>query len=104
MTKFRTWSDEDTGIARQMFANNEPSEAFTAKLGRSETAAREHIKRADVRVKTEARAAISKIPAGIIEDAVRRATTPRSLTAFICGDPPHGFSALDRRNRAGASL
>lgn len=26
--------------------------------------------------------------------------SPRSLTAFLCGDPPPGYSALDRRRSA----
>jgi hypothetical protein len=97
MTKFRTWTPEDTDIARQMFVNEEPSAAFLAKLGRSETAAREHIKRVDVRAKTVARSTVSKIPAGVIEDAARRATTPRSLTARAFGDPPLFASALGKK-------
>jgi hypothetical protein len=99
-----TWTPEDTEIARQMFVNKEPSAAFLAKLGRSETAAREHVKRVDVRAKTEARAAAPKIPAGVIEDAVRRATTPRSLTARAFGDPPFFASALGKKLAAEASL
>lgn len=104
MNKFKVWSAEDTAIARQMFVNQGPSEAFLAKLGRPETAARERIKRVDSRAKTEARAALPKIPTRVVLDAVRRATAPRSLTALAFGDPPPGYSALDRRNRAEASL
>jgi hypothetical protein len=107
MTKFRTWSDEDTDIARQMLVNAEPSEAFLAKLGRAETAARERIKRVDSRAKVERRATaegIIKAPPQIVEDAMRRARAPRSLTAIAFGDPAPGFSALDRRNRTEASL
>jgi hypothetical protein len=100
MKKFRTWAPEDTEIARQMLADNELPEAFLTRLGRSETAAREHIKRKDVRAKTESRAAAPKIPAGVIEDAVRRSLLPERTF----GDPPPGYSALDRRNRAEASL
>jgi hypothetical protein len=37
------------------------------------------------------------IPSEVIEAAVRRATAPRSLTAILMGDPPAGFSALERR-------
>jgi hypothetical protein len=99
-----SWKPEETAIARRMFADDESPDAFLAKLGRSETAAREHVKRADVRVRTEVRAVTPKIPACVIADAVRRATAPRSLTADVCGDPAPGQSALDRRNRAEASL
>jgi hypothetical protein len=106
MTNPKAWSAEDTDIARQMFVNKEPSEAFIAKLGRSESASRERVKRANERVNVERRATaggIAKAPAQVVEDAVRRARAPRSLTALAFGDPPPGYSALDRRNRAEAS-
>ena len=32
-------------------------------------------------------------------DARRKAADRRDLTAVICGDPPPGYSALDRRDR-----
>jgi hypothetical protein len=34
----------------------------------------------------------------LIEREARLALAPRSLTALICGDPPPGRSALDKRN------
>jgi hypothetical protein len=99
-----SWTPDETAVARQMLADNEPPEAFLTRLGRSESAAREHVKRVDVRAKTKARSAIPKIPAGVIEDAVRRATTPRSLTARTFGDPPFFASALGKKLAAEASL
>jgi hypothetical protein len=36
-------------------------------------------------------------PASLIEEAQRRALAPRSISAFVFGDPPSGYSALDRR-------
>ena len=36
-------------------------------------------------------------PPEVIEDAIRRASAPRSVSAWICGDPPPGWSALERR-------
>ena len=36
-------------------------------------------------------------PQHVFEDAARRAEAPRTLTAVLMGDPPIGFSALDRR-------
>ncbi|SFM00141.1 dnaA protein helix-turn-helix [Bradyrhizobium sp. NFR13] len=35
--------------------------------------------------------------AAMMEDARRREMAPRSVTALLFGDPPPGFSALDRR-------
>lgn len=29
-----------------------------------------------------------------------RANAPRSITSWVCGDPPPGMSALDKRNAA----
>jgi hypothetical protein len=37
------------------------------------------------------------VPPEVIADAIRRATAPRSVTAWICGDPAPGQSALERR-------
>lgn len=31
-----------------------------------------------------------------------RNSTPRSITAWVCGDPPPGHSALDKRNGVAA--
>jgi hypothetical protein len=36
----------------------------------------------------------------MLADARRRANAPRSLTAWVLGDPPPGMSALDQK-RAG---
>jgi hypothetical protein len=37
------------------------------------------------------------IPDVVFEERNERLSAPRSLTGFICGDPPAGYSALDRR-------
>lgn len=37
------------------------------------------------------------VPAEALVDRNARAAAPRSLTAFVFGDPPPGWSALDRR-------
>ncbi|MGM4906286.1 hypothetical protein AB8B21_05585 [Tardiphaga sp. 866_E4_N2_1] len=38
-----------------------------------------------------------KVPSHLLDDARRRAVAQRSLTAVAFGDPPPGYSALDRR-------
>jgi IS30 family transposase len=38
------------------------------------------------------------VPAGALDDARFRAAVARSITASAFGDPPPGYSALDRRN------
>lgn len=47
---------------------------------------------------------VSKVCPALVEDAANRAVAPRSLTAWSFGDPPPGYSALDRRNAAEARL
>ncbi len=39
----------------------------------------------------------TRIPDDVVADRDARLTAPRSLTAVMLGDPPRGFSALDRR-------
>lgn len=40
---------------------------------------------------------VRNIPVDVWNDAQRRNLAERSITAFICGDPAPGQSALDRR-------
>lgn len=42
------------------------------------------------------------VPAGAIDEARLRAAVARSITASAFGDPPPGYSALDRRNASEA--
>lgn len=44
--------------------------------------------------------AVSRPDPEMIAEAQRRADAPRSLTAEFFGDPPAGYSALDRRHNA----
>ena len=41
-----------------------------------------------------------RTPPEVIEDAQRRSLAPRSITSAFFGDPPVGWSALDRRQSA----
>jgi hypothetical protein len=38
------------------------------------------------------------VPDEVMAERESRLSAPRSLTALICGDPPVGFSALERRS------
>lgn len=40
------------------------------------------------------------VPDEVFVERNERLSTPRSLTGAICGDPPPGYSALDRRQEA----
>jgi len=41
-----------------------------------------------------------KLSPAALSDARYRNNAPRPLTAWICGDPPPGYSALDKRQEA----
>ena len=43
------------------------------------------------------------IPVEVFIDRAERESAPRSLTNCICGDPPPGWSALDRRTQGAAA-
>jgi hypothetical protein len=110
------WSEVETELARKYYYLLGPDD-FKREVGRSKEAAKRHLqyvndpnvrKRHQLKM-VELRAAqkrgeliaASKEPSGpppkILWEALERATKPRSLTAWICGDPAPGWSALERR-------
>lgn len=117
MRKVRPWTDEETELARAHYTRAISPADFFRLVGRTKDAAGrrlEYIDRPEVREKhlrkmqmyrDAAKAsgvmnvAARKVdaPPELIEEAARRAKAPRSITASIMGDPPPGFSALDRR-------
>ena len=40
---------------------------------------------------------LSVMPLEVFVDRAARQAAPRTITGMLCGDPPQGFSALDRR-------
>lgn len=42
-----------------------------------------------------------EIPSSVLIDRERRSLAPRTITALLFGDPPPGYSALDRRQATG---
>lgn len=115
------WTDEQTARARQLLSAGATNEAYVAEIGRTKAAAYSHIlymddpegykaKRNRKRV-SRAKTVGAKvqntdrffIPDDVIAAAVRRSSAERSITARLMGDPPIGFSALDRR-QAEASI
>lgn len=106
--KLRPWTDEETELARLHYQRAVSPEEFLRKVGRTKDAAKrrlEYVDRPEVRerhikkqqmyrdsVKAlgEMHQAARKIdvPAEVLEDAVRRATAPRTITSALMGDPP----------------
>jgi len=123
MTEYQKWTEAETELARANLHLR--AKEFLEKTGRTRQAAKCHLNYVDnpetARKRAEAKAAYKRTneeyraklkgkwvpdrnvpPPEVIEDAIRRATAPRSITAILCGDPCPGFSALDRK-QAGAS-
>jgi hypothetical protein len=40
-----------------------------------------------------------RAPAEVMEDRARRMAAPKTITGMLCGDPPPGWSALDRKRQ-----
>jgi hypothetical protein len=98
----KNWTDEETALARRMLAEKRSDSEFRERLGRSKAVARDRIYRVDfmdtdwsmLGLPHEPRVAV---PTELRADANRRAAAPRTLSAWLCGDPAPGQSALDRR-------
>lgn len=115
----KNWTDEETELARRLLAQDISDFEFEHQLGRTKTAARTRMQTVsyrgwraeadDLRTLSQSRSKCKEfsssraetIPPEVIADAVRRSNAPRSLTAMLCGDPPFGYSAYDRRVSAG---
>lgn len=124
MARKRTnWTEYETARAREYIAADMRPAIFLQKTGRSIQTARAHIKYIDDPAyrqrcvdstmryrKTYERRVPSDlptlygrtepapaIPPSVIDEAKRRLAAPKTLTGWICGDPPIGFRALDRR-------
>lgn len=106
------WTIEQEYLAKQ-YAHASSLE-FIEKVGKTKAAANSHFyysryiqkttkkQRKEHQCKRRSRQAvvISNAPnRKMIEDAKQRLIAVRSLTAIICGDPPPGYSALDRLHK-----
>lgn len=96
------WSDEETEIARQLLRSGATNDMCLERLGRSFSACRERVERVNLEVVTGPSAVSPKAPAVVLEERARRQMAPVTVTGYIFGDPPLGYSALDKRNAAGA--
>lgn len=119
------WTESETQCARDLIAADAAEHEFQRALGRTRDAAYARVKYADdpeyrkrciagakrsnkayykprekpslVPLPTLYATAPVVIPPSVIDEAQKRLAAPKSLTGWICGDPPMGFSALDRR-------
>lgn len=124
MTRARSnWTEYETARARELIAEGVKPADFRSRTGRSKATAKAHIRYIDDEVyrqrviatairyrrvvprrepsalptvygSTEPRVVV---PPDVVAEAQRRALAPRTITGWICGDPPIGYSALDQR-------
>lgn len=97
------WTPDQIAIARELHAACATEAQCMARLGRSKAACNTKIynirsvERVAARVANGQPPLQATIPDEVIADAIRRARAPRTITSWICGDPPPGYSALERR-------
>jgi hypothetical protein len=117
------WTSYQTECARVLFTEHASAEQFLMRIGRTKAAAHSHLyyldnkqsileRRSPYRKERREKIALGIISARVenkvssrptfdmVLDARRRATAPRSIIAWLAGDPAPGQSALDKRNRS----
>lgn len=97
------WTEAATEQARKMIRERAPASDFVEIFGTTRKAAMARIRHVDhfqdrkTRDKGLIMPRAPEIPEEVIVERVKRATAARTLTGFVFGDPPLGFSALDKR-------
>ncbi len=93
------WTEEQIQTARRLLDSGAGDDECVAAVGRTRLACYMKIDRLryNSTVKCEKRV---EAPDKVFIEAHRRIKAPRSITAWLCGDPPPGYSALDRRGNA----
>ncbi len=103
------WTAEETDRARQMLAAGADNATFVKELGRTKYDAKARMKTAKYQSQGIPRprncadphsriAGRLVVPQELLEEAARRSSAPKSITASFFGDPPQGYSALDRKS------
>lgn len=118
--KNQLWTDEETKVLVRMKAAGNSYDEIARGLGRKNLSVQERwywinmseAKRAARRTRmnvqrrekrsaesTDIKWAVVKqvVPDYLFIDRERRLAAQRTITGFLCGDPPPGFSALDRK-------
>lgn len=90
------WTPEEIVLARKLLNEKAPKTAFQEQLNRTRQACLDKVTRMDGNKDSKPAMALV-VPPEVIEDRVKRLMAPRSLTAFLMGDPAPHQSALSRR-------
>lgn len=107
--KKNLWTPETLAMGRSLIDRHATEEEFRAATGHSRLSFHSRVQTDKKRREREQRASVDPhqrlvrplaAPSEAVEDAHRRMAAPRSITAFVFGDPPPGYSALDKRGQA----
>lgn len=110
----RPWSPDDVAVLRQCKADNISNESIAERLGRTQNAVRAYWSYLNL---TEARASAARrrreasamgaiaaeprrdprVPDDVWAEREARMSAPITISGFVLGDPPRGFSSLERR-------
>jgi hypothetical protein len=117
MPRGKVWSEEETAILREMVAAGCGLPAIMEKLGRTKPSVRERWRWINLSAEAKGRRLkelndkrklrsrygtgislyASRVPENVLANREARvAAGPRDLTGAFFGDPPRGFSALER--------
>jgi hypothetical protein len=93
------WTDQDFAKAQALIKAGATNEQCLGALGRTLKACSEKVRLGmgpQLYSKTQP---APKVPNDVREDAAKRhLARPRDLSGFVFGDPPQGYSALERRS------
>ena len=106
----QVWTEQERQLAANLVAQGVSREEFRREMnGRTKEAYQAHLRylknpwRSRSRARSEGELVNHVpspsviVPEECIADAMARASAPRSITAWICKDPPPGWSALDKK-------
>jgi hypothetical protein len=114
------WTAEDDAQLLMLRAEKKPYKEISAIMGRtvnaldgryryikkSEAARRSEMERKNEMRRENRRAAFrnyptdpATVPDDVLQDRNARITTPKTITAILLGDPPPGWSSLDRKRQ-----
>lgn len=119
------WTPQDEELAKKLLEARATEAEFQEKLGRSKAASYAHfyyLKHGDknrpdrIRLRpsrgknivgeegasADVVLSYARPAVQLLEEAKQRLLAPRSITAMLCGDPPPGYSALDKKQRQNA--
>lgn len=94
------WTADHVELAKKLLKERASNEIFVRLLGHTIHQARQKLVRLAYHERRLANDPVKPaiiVPPEVIEDRNRRLMADRDLTAALMGDPPRGYSALERR-------